>query len=657
MFRKMKFGLALAFSLLGYAEASYVDMGKAYTAHTTATIIGSWIADRAYTPAECGGLCDADPNCQGFYFYENSDYCALLTGVQKFNFHPSGQYRVYMKDLSFVSTTEKCPLNFRVLSNDCVACASGETNVEGDDKTQGDTQCDVPPKFRFYDDGYVANSDTIDTQLYTLDEAKSACANHPDCVAFSRKKQGGQLSPDTQTETKLYTAFIIQNFGISAAAAGQFAAYTECSLSESSYTVNQYQGYPVADNSECGAALCAENQYVLAHDCVPCPEGTTRPAGDDPTAGNTQCISSDVDCVESYATCDKSCTSVATVTTAQSGSGAACTGDVECTDGLCTRIALDDTAIEAKTNVELSAAFDGKQGDDGGDHPMKTLLNGKTTAEAQKITKRFQRVKTRVTKTDGSKLVMSEVAKTKAAQGDLRDILEAETGDDVKAVRKALLKSLAVTEPLVVQLEGTKSAVLKPPLAHDAPSTLDCATASSDDKVSSSGQVAYLQANQKIEFCYAGVKYKAQADAGGAITMNNARRRLPADVDCSSASAQVDGDEVIITAPPGCAYDAATDTFAACSVGHKCVDGIETPCPSGEYQDTAGESTCVSCAADTYNVGTGNVGCSDCATHKEDLKACSCCTGCSSCSLIAHGTGGVATLAADVMIACTDTCT
>ena len=193
--------------------------------------------------------------------------------------------------------------------------------------------------------------------------------------------------------------------------------------------------------------------------------------------------------------------------------------------------------------MELSAEFNGKQGDDGGDHPMKTLLNGKTTAEARKITKRFQRVKTRVTKTDGSKLVMSEVAKTKVAQGDLRDILEAETGDDVKAVRKALLKSLAVTEPLVVQLEGTKSAVLKPPLAHDAPSTLDCATASSDDKVSSSGQVAYLQANQKIEFCYAGVKYKAQADAGGVITMDNARRRLPANVDCSSASAQVDGDD------------------------------------------------------------------------------------------------------------------
>lgn len=38
---------------------------------------------------------------------------------------------------------------------------------------------------------------------------------------------------------------------------------------------------------ECKA--CAENEHVLGYDCVPCPAGTFRPAGDDPSGKDTAC--------------------------------------------------------------------------------------------------------------------------------------------------------------------------------------------------------------------------------------------------------------------------------------------------------------------------------------------------------------------------------
>ena len=40
----------------------------------------------------------------------------------------------------------------------------------------------------------------------------------------------------------------------------------------------------------CGGGLCGENEHVQNGECVYCPLGTTRPAGDDPTAGQTTCL-------------------------------------------------------------------------------------------------------------------------------------------------------------------------------------------------------------------------------------------------------------------------------------------------------------------------------------------------------------------------------
>ena len=200
-------------------------------------------------------------------------------------------------------------------------------------------------------------------------------------------------------------------------------------------------------------------------------------------------------------------------------------------------------------------------------------------------------------------LDLTEAQKTKVAQGKLRDILAAESGDDVKVVRRALLKSMAVTEPLVVELRD-KSVVLKPPLGPNE--SADCA--SSQDRVEFSGQIAYLEAGQRMQYCFQDQKFEAEADADGVIHPPETARRLStrqlSGVDCSSANVTTAGDEIIITAPDRCAYDATDNSFSPCLAGHSCTSGNQTPCPAMHYQDAVGQSTCKECGTGEYNVGT-----------------------------------------------------
>jgi hypothetical protein len=54
-----------------------------------------------------------------------------------------------------------------------------------------------------------------------------------------------------------------------------------------------------------GAAYCAENEHVASGACAPCTYATTRPAGDDPTGADTECLGtcasvSSADCGPGY---------------------------------------------------------------------------------------------------------------------------------------------------------------------------------------------------------------------------------------------------------------------------------------------------------------------------------------------------------------------
>ena len=60
---------------------------------------------------------------------------------------------------------------------------------------------------------------------------------------------------------------------------------------------------PNSGNTECSAVtqdengLCLENHYVSNETCVPCLDELTRPAGDDPNSGNTECSEPEMICV------------------------------------------------------------------------------------------------------------------------------------------------------------------------------------------------------------------------------------------------------------------------------------------------------------------------------------------------------------------------
>ena len=621
--------------------------------------------------ALCPNVCDPDHHVQG-------NQCVAC---------PAGQTRPYGDDPTGADTqcsAPGCAENFHVLAQDCVACPAGQTRPAGDDPTAGDTQCSFPANYvgykKYAPAGFISGTalNTGDT-VNSPEEAMALCTNTANCVSFRYKladktvhmyDKDALVASDMQYYG-LYNAYVrCDTFGFNILNSNTQEDKALCpNVCDPDHHVqgNQcvacpagqtrpYGDDPTGADTQCSAPGCAENFHVLAQDCVACPAGQTRPAGDDPTAGDTQCNAPAVDCVETYGTCKRDCMRKATVTVAQSGSGAACVGDTECSDGLCTRLAISVAAIATKSKSELVTLFDAKTKEDDSAHPMKALISATAdVAQVRKLATRFQKVKTRVAVSSGE-LVMSEEAKTKAVQGDLRSVLDAQSGDDVKAVRKAILKSLEVTEPLVVQLEGTKKAVLKPALAFDAPSTLNCATATSTDTVGDSGQVAYLQANQKIEFCYAGTKYKAQADAQGDISVSTISRRLSRKLlaDCSSANYTTNGDEVVIQAPDGCVYE--DQSFRQSAPGHYAESGVESPCATGTYQDEQGTGSCKGCPTGEFNLGTGNIGCGDCTGYEGKLRACGCCTGCQNCAAFHHGAGDHATLANDVMIQCSDAC-
>ena len=71
-------------------------------------------------------------------------------------------------------------------------------------------------------------------------------------------------------------------------------------------------------------ALCAVNQNVASNVCADCATGFTNAAGDNPSAADTTCTVTPVDCTGSFGTCDAACARAWTETTPVAGLGAAC---------------------------------------------------------------------------------------------------------------------------------------------------------------------------------------------------------------------------------------------------------------------------------------------------------------------------------------------
>ena len=151
-------------------------------------------------------------------------------------------------------------------------------------------------------------------------------------------------------------------------------------------------------------------------------------------------------CVETFGACAADCAQTSTIDTQPSGDGTPCLNSRSCKGGACDRPDVTDAEIDDETRDQLKARFDGA-------HPMFVALGAKSDAAARTMVKRFNRI--RLT---SAGVAIDAEARSKAADGDLRDLLDAHQGEVRKQIRRELLKdlavTLAVTDATIVQLSG-----------------------------------------------------------------------------------------------------------------------------------------------------------------------------------------------------------
>lgn len=81
----------------------------------------------------------------------------------------------------------------------------------------------------------------------------------------------------------------------------------------------------------------------------------------------------------------------------------------------------------------------------------------------------------------------------------------------------------------------------------------------------------------------------------------------------------------------GCPYnkyqlESGQPNCRTCEVGYKCYFGLREACPAGQYQPREGEQTCLECPANTYQPSTGQASClpctSPCAAGYKTVQEC-----------------------------------
>ena len=140
----------------------------------------------------------------------------------------------------------------RVVSNACVMCPAGETNLEGDDATGPDTPCDGE---------LCASNQRV---------MNNVCVA---CPAGTTNEAGDDaLGPDTMCDATI-------------CAADERVSMNAC-VSCRAGTRNDPGDDASGADTMCDAIFCLENERVVTNMCVPCAPGSTNVAGDDASGDN-----------------------------------------------------------------------------------------------------------------------------------------------------------------------------------------------------------------------------------------------------------------------------------------------------------------------------------------------------------------------------------
>ena len=196
--------------------------------------------------------------------------------------------------LCLIMTTaqaELCGVNQHVVSNKCIQCADGRTNVAGDDASGQDTNCEclVDEHVVSADDGSLScaacpdgttNKAGDDPAANPVETSRTWCANeHDHCSCKGRVWYGKHhrwAEPRTVDGSIICSSLVFGDpFG---------GTFKQCDC-EVINDPDDASGGP----TNCDITYCAKGENVVENVCTPCPPGTTNIAGDDASGDNTIC--------------------------------------------------------------------------------------------------------------------------------------------------------------------------------------------------------------------------------------------------------------------------------------------------------------------------------------------------------------------------------
>jgi len=167
--------------------------------------------------------------------------------------------------LCLIMTTaqaELCGVNQHVVSNKCIQCADGRTNVAGDDASGQDTNCEC----------------LVDEHVVSADDGSLSCAACPDGTT---NKAGDDPDDAEGGPTDCEPTLCGPNENVVS------NVCTACPPGSTNIDGNHDAS---GNNTNCDITYCAKGENVVENVCVACPPGSTNIDGNDDASGNnTNC--------------------------------------------------------------------------------------------------------------------------------------------------------------------------------------------------------------------------------------------------------------------------------------------------------------------------------------------------------------------------------
>ena len=169
-----------------------------------------------------------------------------------------------------------CGANYRVQSNECVSCPTGYAHGAGDDPRESDTVCDVCAE-----NFYVSANNTCTA-----------------CPGTSTRPAGDNNTVGTVTACSCTSFTPLANVDISGSSCADGLLNVGEMCTGYGCISDAYDPSGLQGSITCGddgillntatCSVCSQNHYVSGlGTCTPCPGDSTRPQGDDNSAGET----------------------------------------------------------------------------------------------------------------------------------------------------------------------------------------------------------------------------------------------------------------------------------------------------------------------------------------------------------------------------------